>query len=61
MKAEKLITFGDNLNDISMFKIADESYAVGNAHIDLKKLATEIIGNNTENAVANKIKKDFLR
>ena len=61
LKAEKLITFGDNLNDISMFKIADEAYAVGNAHIDLKKLATQIIGNNTENSVANKIKKDFLR
>jgi len=60
LNAQKLVTFGDNLNDISMFTIADEAYAVGNAHIDLKKIATEIIGNNTDNSVAKKIKLDFL-
>ena len=60
LNAQKLVTFGDNLNDISMFTIADEAYAVGNAHIDLKKIATEIIGNNTDNSVAKKIKSDFL-
>ena len=59
MKINNLVTFGDNLNDVSMFSIADESYAVGNAHSDLKKLATEVIGTNIENAVANKIKNDF--
>ena len=60
LNAQKLVTFGDNLNDISMFTIADESYAVDNAHIDLKKLATEIIGKNTDSSVAKKIKSDFL-
>ena len=59
LKINNLVTFGDNLNDVSMFSIADESYAVGNAHSDLKKLATEVIGTNIENAVANKIKIDF--
>ena len=59
LKINNLVTFGDNLNDVSMFSIADESYAVGNAHSDLKKLATEVIGTNIENAVANKIKNDF--
>jgi len=59
LSAKKLITFGDNLNDISMFTIADEAYAVGNAHIDLKKIATEIIETNLENAVAKKIERSF--
>lgn len=61
LDAKKLITFGDNLNDISMFTIADETYAVDNAHIDLKKIATEIIESNVSNAVARKIRKDFLK
>lgn len=60
LTANELVTFGDNLNDISMFTIADEAYAVKNAHEDLKKIATKIIGRNTENAVAKKIQEDFL-
>lgn len=60
LTANELVTFGDNLNDVSMFSIADEAYAVKNAHDDLKKIATKIIGRNTENAVAKKIKEDFL-
>lgn len=52
LNAEKLICFGDNLNDCSMFEIADEKYAVSNGHAILKKSATKIIGNNNENAVA---------
>ena len=49
---EKLIVFGDGKNDIDMFQIADESYAVSNAHEDLKKYATEIILSNDEDGVA---------
>lgn len=59
LKISNLVTFGDNLNDISMFSIADEAYAVENAHSDLKKLATEVIGTNIDNSVAKKIKNDF--
>jgi hypothetical protein len=44
--ADKIIVFGDNLNDIPMFEIADESYAVENAVDELKAIATGIIGSN---------------
>lgn len=49
---DKLVVFGDSVNDIPMFKIADEAYAVSNAVDELKALATDIIGNNEEDAVA---------
>lgn len=49
---DKLVVFGDSVNDIPMFKIADEAYAVFNAVDELKALATDIIGNNEEDAVA---------
>lgn len=49
---DKLVVFGDSVNDIPMFKIADEAYAVSNAVDELKALATGIIGSNEEDAVA---------
>ncbi len=49
---DRLVVFGDGLNDIPMFKIADEAYAVGNALPELKQYATGILGSNEENAVA---------
>lgn len=52
LKCDKLIVFGDGKNDIDMFQIADESYAVANAHEELKKYATEIILSNDEDGVA---------
>lgn len=52
---EELVVFGDSLNDISMFKIADKSYAVMNANDKLKQIATEIIGYNYEDSVALKL------
>lgn len=50
--ADKLICFGDNLNDEPLFKLADEKYAVKNAYKELKALATSIIGSNDEDGVA---------
>lgn len=49
---EKIVAFGDNLNDLSLFEIADEAYAVENAKDDVKKHATAVIGKNTDDAVA---------
>lgn len=51
--ADRVIVFGDNKNDISMFNAADEAYAVSNAVTELKKIATGIIGSNNDNGVAN--------
>lgn len=47
-----LVCFGDNINDIPMFEVADESYAVENAVNELKDLSTGVIGSNNDNAVA---------
>ena len=41
---DRVIAFGDGKNDIDMFEIADEGYAVSNAHEALKEKATGIIG-----------------
>lgn len=49
---EKVVAFGDNLNDIPLFEASDEAYAVENAKEDVKKHATAVIGKNTEDAVA---------
>ncbi|MBP3474820.1 MAG: Cof-type HAD-IIB family hydrolase [Lachnospiraceae bacterium] len=49
---ERVVVFGDSLNDISMFQAADEAYAVGNAMESLKEIATGIIGDNNSDGVA---------
>lgn len=49
---DRLVVFGDGLNDISMFRVADECYAVANAVPELKAVATEVIGANHEDSVA---------
>jgi len=52
LNAKRTICFGDNLNDIPMFEIADEKYAASNARNELKAIATEVIGKNNDDAVA---------
>lgn len=49
---DKIVCFGDAINDISMFNIADAAYAVENANPELKKLATGVIASNDEDGVA---------
>ncbi len=49
---ERIVVFGDSLNDISMFHIADASYAVKNAKSELKEIATEVIEDNNSDGVA---------
>lgn len=49
--ATRLVVFGDNLNDLSMFAAADQSYAVANAHAEVLSAATGIIGSNDDDAV----------
>ena len=47
-----VVSFGDNLNDIPMFRASDQSYAVGNAVAEAKVAATGTIGPNTADGVA---------
>ena len=56
---DRIVAFGDGKNDIDMFELADESYAVANAHEDLKKHATAIIGSNDEDGVAKWLEQEF--
>ena len=49
--ADKIIAFGDNLNDLPLIEAADEGYAVANGHEALKEKATGILGSNDEDAV----------
>lgn len=63
----RIISFGDAVNDIPMFDISDECYAVENAVDELKAVATGIIGSNEEDGVAKwlldhtiKIRSGFL-
>ncbi len=56
---DKVIAFGDGKNDIDMFEIADECYAVANAHEELKKKATAVIGSNDEDGVAKWLEQHF--
>lgn len=52
---ERIVCFGDNLNDLPMFEEADRSIAVKNAVSQVRARADEIIGANTEDSVAEYI------
>lgn len=58
LKCDKLVVFGDGKNDIDMFQVADECYAVENAVHELKQIATHVIGNNNEDSVAKWLEKN---
>lgn len=49
---DRVVAFGDNLNDLPLFAEADEGYAVANAFPALKEAATGIIGANDADGVA---------
>ena len=59
LKCEKVVVFGDGLNDLSMFEIADESYAVENACKELKEKATGVIGRHDQDAVARWLEENY--
>lgn len=48
----RLVAFGDGLNDLDLFALADEAYAVENAVPELKAAATGVIGRNDADSVA---------
>lgn len=57
---DRLIGFGDNLNDLPLFKACDETYAVKNAKDELKRQATTIIESNLDNGVAKWLERNAL-
>lgn len=52
LHCDKVVVFGDGKNDIDMFTLADECYAVANAVEDLKKIANAVIPQNNDDGVA---------
>ena len=48
----RVVSFGDAINDIPMFEISDECYAVENAVEELKAIADGVIESNEDNGVA---------
>lgn len=51
-QCDRVVSFGDAVNDIPMFEISDECYAVANAVPELKAYATGVIASNDEDGVA---------
>lgn len=52
LNCDKIVAFGDGVNDLDLFKAADECYAVANAVDALKAMATGIIDSNDNDGVA---------
>ncbi len=48
---DRIVSFGDAENDLPMFEISDECYAVENAAPELKEKATAVIASNNHNGV----------
>ncbi|MCI9257220.1 HAD family hydrolase [Acutalibacter sp.] len=48
----RLVAFGDAMNDLPLFRAAEESYATANAMPQVKAAATAVIGSNEEDGVA---------
>lgn len=60
LHCDEVVVFGDNLNDLSMFEVADRRYAVSNALDSVKELADEIIPSCDEDGVAAFIHKEIF-
>ena len=50
-RMDDLTVFGDNLNDVKMFKTAARAVAVANATDEIKQYAHHVIGSNEEDSV----------
>ena len=57
--AERVVVFGDNLNDRPMMQLADHSVAVANAVPEILSIADEVIGPNTTDSVAMWLQSQF--
>jgi len=51
LACDRLVCFGDGVNDLPLFAVADECYAVANAEQEVKAAATAVIGSNEEDGV----------
>lgn len=57
--ADRVVAFGDNLNDIEMLLAADEGIAVGDAVDEVKQIADKVIGNSYNDGVAEYLLENY--
>jgi hypothetical protein len=57
--ATNVICFGDSDNDLSMFELADESYAPENGKVNIREAASAVIGHNQKDGVAHFLRERF--
>lgn len=55
----RVVCFGDSDNDLSMFEMADESYAPANAKDAIKAASTQVIGHHNEDGIAHFLRQRF--
>lgn len=55
----RILCFGDSDNDLSMFAMADESYAPANAKEEVKAASTGVIGHHNEDGIALFLRERF--
>jgi Cof subfamily protein (haloacid dehalogenase superfamily) len=55
----RVICFGDSDNDLSMFAMADESYAPSNASVEIQRAATAVIGHHDEDGISQFLRERF--
>ena len=56
---KRVVCFGDSDNDLSMFEVADESYAPANANKAIKSAATAVIGHHDDEGIARFLRERF--
>ena len=57
LTSHNVLAFGDYLNDYEMMQEAEYSFAMANAHEELKKVAKYRAPSNNENGVVDTIKR----
>ncbi len=58
--ADRIVAYGDNVNDLPILEVAEDAVAVENAVDEVKAIADRIIGPNSEDSVAKDIKRQIL-
>ena len=59
IQPDECMAFGDYLNDYEMLESVEHSYAMANAHADIKKVARYSTDSNDDNGVMNAIRKQL--
>lgn len=59
--ADRLVSFGDNYNDMEMMRVSDAAYAPENALEEAKELANRILASNREDGVARFLAEEMNR